>query len=208
MLLVATAIIAYEAVLRLFAPQAISSGTVMVVAAIGILINGVTAWLFVRGRKGDINVRGAFLHMLADAAVAAGVVVSGFLVSRTGWLWLDPATSLVISVIILIGTWNLLRRSVEMVLDRVPAEIAPGEVDRALSALPGVSHVHDLHIWPMSTTETALTCHLVMPAGCPGDHFLREASAMLHERFDIGHATIQIERDEGDACAQAPANVL
>ena len=207
-LLGATAVIIYEAIVRLWAPQAVLSGTVMAVAGVGILINGATAWLFARGRKGDINVRGAFLHMLADAAVAAGVVVSGFLISRTGWLWLDPATSLVISAIILVGTWGLLRQSVEMALDRVPAEISPGKVYAALAALPGVTRVHDLHIWPMSTTEVALTCHLVMPDGCPGDSFLHDASAMLHDRFEIGHSTIQVEQDEQEACVLAPHNVV
>ena len=207
-LLGATGVIVYEAIVRLWAPQAVLGGTVMAVAAVGILVNGLTAWLFARGRKGDINVRGAFLHMLADAAVAAGVVVSGFLIGRTGWLWLDPATSLVISAIILGGTWGLLRQSVEMALDRVPGEISPGSVNAALAALPGVTRVHDLHIWPMSTTEVALTCHLVMPNGCPGDSFLHDASAMLHERFKIGHSTIQVEQDEHEACALAPHNVV
>ncbi len=207
-LLLAIGAIVYEAIGRLVSPQHVAGGTVMAVAAIGILINGATAWLFARGRKGDINIRGAFLHMAADAAVSAGVVASGFLIGRTGWLWLDPATSLVIAVVILAGTWGLLRQSVEMALDRVPGEIVPRDVDAALAALPGVTRVHDLHIWPMSTTETALTCHLVMPAGCPGDHFLRDASAMLHDRFEIGHATIQVERDENEACAQAPASVV
>ena len=207
-LLVAIGAIAYEAVARIAAPQPVEGGTVMAVAAVGILVNGVTAWLFASGRKGDINVRGAFLHMAADAAVSAGVVVSGFLIGRTGWLWLDPVTSLVIVAVILLGTWGLLRDSVNMSLDRVPSGIAPPEVESALVDLPGVARVHDLHIWSMSTTEVALTCHLVMPGGCPDDAFLHNASAMLHERFEIGHATIQVEREDGSACALQPATVI
>lgn len=207
-LLVAIGAIAFEAVQRLFHPQPVEGGVVMAVAAIGIVVNGITAWLFASGRKGDINIRGAFLHMAADAAVSAGVVVAGFLVLRTGWLWLDPATSLAIVAVILVGTWGLLRSSVTMSLDRVPNGIAPAEVNAALLALPGVTRVHDLHIWPMSTTDIALTCHLVMPAGCPGDSFLHDASAMLHSEFEIGHSTIQIEQDEHNACALAPAAVV
>jgi len=208
LLLVAVGAIALEAIDRLRGPQPVESGTVMAVAAIGIAINGITAWLFASGRKGDINIRGAFLHMVADAAVSAGVVVSGFLILRTGWLWLDPATSLAIVAVIMVGTWGLLRESIAMSLDRVPAGIAPHEVEASLAALPGVTRVHDLHIWPMSTTEVALTAHLVMPQGSPGDAFLHETSAMLHHRFEIGHTTIQIERDENEACAQAPAHRL
>ncbi len=208
LLLVAVGAIALEAIDRLRDPQPVESGMVMAVAAIGIAINGITAWLFASGRKGDINIRGAFLHMAADAAVSAGVVVSGFLILRTGWLWLDPATSLAIVAVIMMGTWGLLRESIAMSLDRVPAGIAPGEVEASLAALPGVTRVHDLHIWPMSTTEVALTAHLVMPQGSPGDDFLHETGAMLHRRFEIGHTTIQIERDESEACAQAPAHKL
>jgi cobalt-zinc-cadmium efflux system protein len=207
-LLVAVGAIALEAIDRLADPQPVASGTVMAVAAVGIAINGVTAWLFASGRKDDINIRGAFLHMAADAAVSAGVVVSGYVILRTGWLWLDPATSLVIVAVIMAGTWGLLRDSVAMSLDRVPAGIAPEEVKASLAALPGVTRVHDLHIWSMSTTEVALTAHLVMPHGSPGDAFLHDASAMLHDRFEIGHTTIQVECDETNACAQAPADRL
>ena len=188
--------------------QPVEGRVIMAVAAVGIVVNGVTAWLFASGRKGDINIRGAFLHMAADAAVSAGVVVAGFLVLRTGWLWLDPAMSLVIVVVILIGTWGLLRSSVAMSLDRVPESIAPAQVTAALVALRGVTKVHDLHIWSMSTTEVALTCHFVMPEGCPGDSFLHDASAMLHNRFEIGHSTIQVEQDEHDACSLAPNDVV
>lgn len=207
-LLIAIGAIAFEAVQRLMHPQPVEGGVIMAVAAVGILINGITAWLFASGRKGDINIRGAFLHMAADAAVSAGVVAAGFLVIKTGWLWLDPATSLVIVAIILVGTWGLLKSSVAMSLDRVPEGIAPADVDSALMALPGVSKVHDLHIWSMSTTDVALTCHLVMPAGCPGDTFLHDASQMLHDRFEIGHSTIQIERDESEACKLASSSVI
>ena len=207
-LLIAIGAIAFEAVQRLFHPQPVEGGVVMAVAAVGIVVNGITAWLFASGRKGDINIRAAFTHMAADAVVSAGVVVAGFLVIRTGWLWLDPAASLVIVAVIVVGTWGLLRSSVAMSLDRVPDGIAPAEVNSALLALPGVTRVHDLHIWPMSTTEVALTCHLVMPAGCPGDSFLHDASAMLHSEFEIGHSTIQVEQNEHEACVLAPATVV
>ncbi len=205
-LLVAIGAIAFEAVQRLGSPQSVAGGTVMAVAAVGILVNGITAWLFARGASRDINIRGAFLHMAADAVVSAGVVVSGLVILRTGWRWVDPVTSLVIVAVILAGTWGLLRRALFMALDRVPEHIPPAEVFAALEALPGVTRVHDLHIWPLSTTEAALTCHLVMPGGCPDDAFLRSVSTMLHDRFHIGHSTVQVERDE--ACAQAPATAL
>lgn len=207
-LLVAIGAIAFEAIRRFADPAPVAGGTMMAVAGLGVIVNGVTAWLFARGRKGDINIRGAFLHMAADAAVSAGVVLAGLAIMRTGWLWLDPATSLVIVAIIVIGTWELLRTSLAMSLDRVPPGICPAKVEAALGGLPGVTRVHDLHIWPMSTTEVALTCHLVMPAGCPGDAFLHQASAMLHDRFGIGHATIQVERDEAEACLLAPAEAV
>jgi cobalt-zinc-cadmium efflux system protein len=205
-LLVAIGAIAYEAFGRLAAPEPVAGGIVMAVAAIGIVINGVTAWLFSSGRKGDLNVRGAFLHMVSDAVVSAGVVVSAFTIGLTGWLWLDPATSLVIVAIIMIGTWGLLKDSVAMALDRVPDGIAPRDVEAALTGLPGVARVHDLHIWSMSTTEVALTAHLVMPTGCPGDAFLHDAADMLHDRFEIGHATLQVERSDDAACRLEPAH--
>ena len=207
-LLVAIGAIAYAAVGRLMTPQPVKGGTVMLVAAIGIVINGATAWLFARGRKGDINIRGAFLHMVADAVVSAGVVASGFVIGLTGWLWLDPVTSLVIVSVILVSTWGLLEASVAMALDRVPESIAPHHVEEALVKLPGVARVHDLHIWSISTTEVALTAHLVMPDGCPGDAFLHGAQKMLHDRFEIGHATLQVEREDADRCKLEPATVV
>lgn len=206
-LLFACGIIAYEAIGRFRDPQPVEGGTVMLVASIGIVINGITAWLFARGRKGDINIRGAYLHMAADAAVSAGVVIAGLLIGITGWLWLDPVTSLVIVAVILAGTWGLLKDSVSLSLDRVPRGIDPGDVSSALVALPGVERVHDLHIWSMSTTEVALTAHLVMPADLPGDDFLRSTSKMLRDRFSIGHATIQIERNQ-TACELEPDHVV
>jgi cobalt-zinc-cadmium efflux system protein len=207
-LFVAVGAIAVEALRRLTDPQPIAGDTVMIVAGIGILINGFTALLFARGRKDDINIRGAFLHMVADAALSAVVVVAGLVVMRTGWLWLDPAISLGIVAVILIGTWGLMRDATTMALDRVPPGIAPAKVEAALAALPGVVRVHDLHIWPMSTTQASLTCHLVMPGGCPSDDFLHDARDMLERRFRIGHVTIQVERSEDDACLQAPADAL
>ena len=204
-LLVATGAIAVEAIRRLGDPHPVAGATVMAVAAVGILVNGVTAWLFARGGSHDINIRGAFLHMAADAAVSAGVVISGLLIVRTGWQWLDPVTSLVIVAIILGGTWGLLRRSVAMALDRVPEHIPPAEVFAELKSLPGVTRVHDLHIWSLSTTDVALTCHLVMPDGCPGDRFLGDAADRLRDRFGIGHSTIQVERHYIRQCGDAPA---
>ncbi len=207
-LLVAIGAIAFEAVSRFFHPQPVAGGTVMAVAAVGILVNGITAWLFSSGRKGDINIRGAFLHMAADAAVSAGVVVAGFVVLRTGWLWLDPATSLAIVVVILIGTWGLLRDSVAMSLDRVPDDVMPHEVEAALVGLPGVTHVHDLHIWSMSTTEVALTCHLVMPDGGADDAFLARICVMLRDKFAIHHPTIQVEQVANGMCQFEPHDVV
>ena len=207
-LLVAVGAIAWEGILRLFHPEPVASGTVMIVAAIGILINGGTAWLFASGRKGDLNVRGAFLHMIADAAVSAGVVVAGLVILFTGWVWLDPLTSLVIVGVIVWGTWGLLRDSLAMSVNAVPSTIDPKAVRRYLETCAGVSAVHDLHIWSMSTTESALTAHLVFPAGHPGDEFLLRAASELRRRFGIGHTTLQIEISEESACHLAPGDVI
>jgi len=206
-LLIAIGAIGFEAVQRLFNPSPVAGGIVMAVGAVGILVNGITAWLFARGRANDINIRAAFLHMAADAGVSAGVVVSGFIVLKTGWSWVDPLTSLTVVAVILVGTWGLLRQSVVMSLDAVPPHIEPAEVTEALAALPGVARVHDLHIWPMSTTEVALTCHLAMPGGFPGTSFLHSTSAMLEQRFAIHHTTVQIEVED-EPCAQAPSSCL
>jgi cobalt-zinc-cadmium efflux system protein len=208
LLLVAVGAIAWEAVLRLFHPEPVASGTVMIVAAVGIIVNGVTAALFASGRKGDLNIRGAFLHMVADAAVSAGVVVASLIILYTGWLWLDPLTSLAIVGIIVWGTWSLLRDSLAMSVDAVPPSIDPQAVRNYLVSCAGVAAVHDLHIWPLSTTENALTAHLVFPAGHPGDEFLLNAATELKHRFGIGHTTLQIEISEQTACHLAPDHVV
>lgn len=207
-LLVAVGAIAWEAIQRLFVPEPVAGVTVMVVAGIGIVINGVTAWLFASGSKGDLNIRGAYLHMVADAAVSAGVVLAGLLIIYTGWSWLDPLTSLVISGLIVWGTWGLLRDSTAMSLSAVPRGIDPHAVREYLERCPGVVQVHDLHIWPMSTTEIALTCHMVIPAGTPGDGYLVEVANRLHRDFGIEHATIQIETDPNLPCALEPDHVV
>ena len=193
LLLVAIGAIAWEAIRRLGDPQPVASTTVMIVAAIGIAVNGLTAWLFAKGRKGDINVRAAFAHMLGDAVVSAGVVVAGFVILQTGWTWLDPAVSLVIAAVIVAGTWGLLRDSLAMALQGVPPGVELDAVHARLAALPGVAEAHHVHIWPVSTTETALTAHLLCPAGHPGDTFLCDTAHMLEHDFGIGHATLQIE---------------
>ena len=206
-LLIAVGAIGWESILRLFHPQPVAGKTVMIVAAIGIAINGFTAYLFASGRKGDLNIRGAYLHMAADAAVSAGVVVGGLVMLWTGWLWLDPVISLVIVAVIVWGTWGLLRDSVAMSLGAVPREIEPGAVLGFLKGQTGVADVHDLHIWPMSTTETALTAHLVMPGGHPGDTFILGVADELRHHHGIGHVTLQVEID-GRACPLAPAHVV
>jgi len=196
-LLLAIGALALEAIQRFGDPHPVPGMTMIVVAAIGIVINGATALLFMSGSKGDLNIRGAYLHMAADAGVSAGVVLAGLLILWTGASWIDPAVTLVIVAVIFWGTWGLLRESVVMSLAAVPPGLDLDDVRGALLALPGVARVHDLHIWPMSTTETALTAHLVMPAGHPGDVFLHDAQHQLEHRFHIRHATIQVET--GDA---------
>lgn len=200
-LLVACGAIALEAVQRFDDPTPVPGVTVMIVAGIGIVINLGTALLFAGGSRGDINIRGAFLHMAADAAVSAGVVVAGLLTLKTGLAWIDPATSLLIVAVIVAGTWGLLRESVAMAMQAVPDRIDPEAVTRALGDVEGVQRVHHVHIWPTSTTEAALTAHLVIPGGHPGDAFLAETAAMLHERFGIAHATLQVEQGGEGACA-------
>lgn len=207
LLLVALGAIALEAMHRLADPAPLPGLTVSAVAAIGIVINGATAWLFARGRKGDVNIRGAYLHMLSDAAVSAGVVLAGIAIWATGAGWIDPVVSLTIAALIFWQTWGLLRETVEMSLAAVPRAIDYDRVSAALGGLPGVAHVHDLHIWPMSTTEPVLTAHLLMPAGHPGDAFLRNAQDMLHTRFHIGHATLQVETGESPCVLEPAASV-
>ena len=208
LLLVAVGAIAVEAVRRLIEPGEIAGVTVMVVAGVGIVVNGVTAWLFASGRKGDINLRAAFLHMAYDALLSLGVVIAGGVILLTGWTQIDPLVSLAIAGVILLGTWNLLRDSVGMSLDAVPPGIKLDEVTDFLKRQPGVAAIHDLHIWPMSTTETALTCHCLMPGGHPGGAFLATLADELKRRFDIGHATVQVEIDEHVACVLEPDHVV
>jgi cobalt-zinc-cadmium efflux system protein len=204
LLLVALGAITLEAAQRFGDPAPVAGLTVSAVAGVGIAINAITAWLFARGRHGDVNIRGAYLHMLADALVSVGVVFAGVVIWASGIAWIDPLVSLVIVAIIFVQTWGLLRETVEMTLAAVPRGIDFDAVEAALRALPGVARCHDLHIWPMSTTEPVLTAHLVMPGGHPGDAFLASARAMLHDRFAIGHATLQVEHD-AEACGLACA---
>ncbi|MDR6128259.1 cobalt-zinc-cadmium efflux system protein [Sphingomonas sp. SORGH_AS802] len=197
LLMIALGAIVLEAAQRFNAPPPLAGLTVSAVAGLGIVVNAVTAWLFAGGRHGDVNIRGAYLHMLADAAVSAGVVVAGVVIWWTGIGWIDPLVSIVIAALIFWQTWGLLRETVEMSLAAVPRGIDYDRVQAALLELDGVTAVHDLHIWPMSTTEPILTAHLVMPAGHPGDAFLDGVHELLHDRFGIGHATLQVE--SGDA---------
>ena len=194
LLLVAMGSLAWEAVHRLQTPQAVEGVTIIVVAGIGIVVNSATALLFLRGRKSDLNIRGALLHMAADAVVSAGVVVAGGLALRFGWTWLDPVVSLLIAAVIVIGTWNLFRQSLHLLFDGVPEGVDLHAVQALLESLPGVDRVHDLHVWAMGTSETAMTAHLVMPQGHADDAFLKSATEQLHERFDIEHVTIQVVR--------------
>jgi len=207
-LLVTVGGLSWEAIRRLDSPEPVAGVTMMVVAGVGIAINAATAWLFASGRKDDINLHGAFLHMAADALVSVGVVAAGLLILLTGWLVIDPIVSLAINAAIVWATWGLLRDSVQMSMAAVPAGIDPAAVRNFLASRPGVAAVHDLHIWPMSTTENALTCHLVMPGGHPGDAFLHELARDLSYRFKIVHATTQIEVDPLMACALAPDEVV
>ncbi|RDI59409.1 cation diffusion facilitator family transporter [Microvirga subterranea] len=193
LLLVAVGGIAWESISRLIEPAPVAAGTVMVVAAIGILVNGFTAFLFMKGSHDDLNIRGAFLHMVADAAVSLGVVLAGAAILWTGATWIDPLLSLVIAGVIVWSTWDLLRQSLTLSLHGVPRGVSVPDVRRMLEGRPGVSRVHHLHVWAMSTTETAMTVHLVMPDGHPGDRFLAEIQQELKQHFGIGHSTIQIE---------------
>ncbi|RYD61685.1 MAG: cation transporter, partial [Sphingomonadales bacterium] len=200
LLLVAVGAILLETVQRFSEPTTVAGGTVMLVAAVGIVVNFSTAMLFARGRKGDINIRGAYLHMAADAAVSAGVVIGGALILWTRAAWIDPVISLAIVGVILWSTWGLFTESLTMVLQAVPRSVDAQAVEQTLATLPGVSRVHDLHIWPMSTTEAALTAHLVMPDGHPGDAFLIDLQHRLEHDHGIDHITIQIELGDGAEC--------
>jgi cobalt-zinc-cadmium efflux system protein len=207
-LLAATAGIVWEAVQRFMQPQPVATGTVIAVAAVAVVINGASAWLLSRGSQSDLNMRGAFLHMLADTGVSVAVIAAAGGIMLTGRQWLDPAASLLISVVILIGTWRLLRQALRLALGAAPEKIDPNEVRRYLQGLPGVTEVHDLHIWAMSTTETALTCHLVTPGGHPGDAFLHRVAHELQHKYEIGHSTMQIELSDGGQCALRSENVV
>ncbi|QWG25659.1 cation diffusion facilitator family transporter [Bradyrhizobium sediminis] len=206
LLLIAVGAIAVEAVDRIREPAEVAGRTVVWVAALGIVVNGATALLFMRGRHGDLNIRGAFLHMAADAGVSLGVVVAAFGIMLTGWLWIDPAISLAIAAVVLASGWGLARDSVNLALDGVPKGIELADVKDYLGRLEGVTEVHDLHVWAMSTNETALTAHLVRPGGYD-DEFLHHVCAELSHRFNIHHATLQIEAGS-DACKLAPAEVV
>ena len=203
LLMVAVGGITWEAIRRFSNPGAVSGLTVMIVAALGIVINGVTAMFLLGGDKRDLNIKGAFLHMVADAAVSAGVLVTGVVILFTAWHWIDPVASLVINSVIVWGTWGLLRRSLSMALDLVPENVDAVAVRRFLETQKGVTAVHDLHIWPLTTTRTALTVHLEMPDGSAGDAFLHQLCERLQDQFDIEHSTIQIEQN-AEACSLAP----
>ena len=208
-LLVVTGGIAWEAVRRISHPLPVASGIVIWVAAAGILVNGVTALLFASGRPRDLNLRSVFVHMAADTFVTAAVAASGIAIWLTGWLWLDPAVSLFVSAVIVLGTWGLVKSAIGLALDAVPEGVDAAAVRAHLLTAPGVIGLHDLHIWGMSTTETALTCHLVMPAGHPGDAALNAMTHQLHDRFGIAHATLQIELADTDSiCALTPEHVV
>lgn len=203
LLLVAMGSLLWEAGHRLQMPAPTDGLTIIVIAAIGVVINGATAALFMSGSKSDMNIRGAYLHMAADALVSLGVVAAGALYLFTGWTWLDPVTSMIIALVIVAGTWSLFRQSLHLLFDGVPENVELAKVDAMLRGLPGVENVHDLHVWAMSTTDAALTAHLVMPNGHPGDTFLERVAKDLHDQFHITHPTIQIELDGLDhGCAQ------
>jgi cobalt-zinc-cadmium efflux system protein len=209
LLLLAMGGITWETIQRLSNPRSIDSGIVIGVSIVGILINTATALMFYSGRQQDLNVRGAFLHMSADAAVSLGVVLAGVAILLTGWLWFDPIVSLLIVMVVVAGTWQLLKDSVNLALDAVPEGIEPLAVRTYLTELTGVAQVHDLHIWAMSTTETALTAHLVMPEGHPGDGYLVNITDTLRDRFGIEHTTLQVETgDPSHPCCLEPDEVV
>lgn len=199
LLMIAVGAITIEAIRKLILPAPVEGTTMMIVAGIGFVINAVTAVLFMKGRKKDLNIKGAFLHMAADAGVSLGVVIGGFVIVSTGWIWVDPAISLVIVFVITIGTWGLLRDSFHLSMDAVPKGIDFKEVGNYLKGITGVTEVHDLHIWAMSTTQIALTAHLVIPDEKKDDYFLKKICGDLHSKFGIEHSTIQIEKSAQSA---------
>jgi cobalt-zinc-cadmium efflux system protein len=207
LLLVTTGAIAWEAIQRFGRPEQTDGVTVMVVAAAAIVVNGLAAWLLMAGGKDDLNIRSAFVHLTADAAVSAGVVIAGAVLLSTGWTWVDPVASLLVSVAIVWGTWGLLWESLHLSMNAVPQRVNAADVRSYLQNLPGVAGVHDLHIWPMGTTETALTVHLVCGGGHAGDAFLIDTAHELEHRFGIRHATIQVESGDRE-CGLAPTNVV
>ncbi len=208
LLMLAVGAIVSESIQRFAQPATVQTGIVMLTAGLGIVINTATALMFMRGSQSDLNVRGAFLHMAADAAVSLAVVIGAGVIALTGLQWIDPLLSLGIAVVIVLGTWGLLKDSMNMALDAAPKGVDVGKVRDWLAGLPGVEEVHDLHIWAMSTTETALTAHVIRPANDDGDSFLHAACEGLAARFNIGHATLQVERDAAHACKLAPAEVV
>ena len=208
-LLFVTGAISFEAIRRFRDPEPVIATTIIWVAAVGVVINGFTAAMFASGRKGDINIRSAFAHLSGDALIAFGVVLTGTAIRYTGWVWLDPATSLVIGAIIAAATWGLLKESVNLAMDAVPEHIDPAEVEGFLGSLPHVTAVHDLHIWAMSTTEPCLTAHLVTSRETLDDGWLARARAELHDRFEITHSTLQLELgDIAHECDQADAETV
>jgi cobalt-zinc-cadmium efflux system protein len=207
-LLAATGGIVWEAIQRIGEPVQVGGVTVMIVAAAGIAVNGISAWILMAGSRNDLNMRGAFLHMIADAAISVGVVIAGAVILLTGWNLIDPIISLVISGVIVWGTWGLLRDSITLSLKAVPPQIDLENVRDYLCALPNVKEVHDLHVWAISTTDTALTCHLVMPDGHPGDAFIESIAHDLHHNFQIAHPTIQIELADAGTCRLASVHVI
>lgn len=208
LLWVALGVILVETIRRFSDPAPIEGMTMIVVAAIGIVINGCSALIFARGRKTDLNLRAAFQHLLADAAVSAGVVIAGIGIMLTGARWIDPVTSLAITLVIGWGSWGLLREALKMGMLAVPENVDQAKVRAFLESQPGVTAVHDLHIWPMSTTENAITAHLVMPGGYPGDRFLHDLAHRLEHEFGIGHPTFQVETQSDEGCALVSEGVV
>ena len=212
-LLVATGAILLAAIERLRRPTPVNGSVVAIIAGIGIVLNGISAWLFARGRKGasstmrDLNVRAAFLHMMGDAAVSAGVVIAGIIILRTGAIWVDPLMSIVIAIVIVAGTWSLLRDSFNLAADAVPAGIDLAAIEQYFRRLNGVSDVHDLHVWGMSTTQIAITAHVIVREDVAHDELISTICAAMHGRFGIEHTTIQIERGALE-CELAPGHVV